>query len=368
LLGGLCLAVAWGCQPKNVYEPPPPPTVTIAQPVQKSVTNYLEETGTTEAVERVEVRARVKGFLTQVNFEPGADVKKGDILYIIQPREFKAQVDAAQAALDAAQVALDKAKIEYARQQKLLAGNATSETQVVAAKAEEDGAAAEVAAAKAVLDQKQLDFEYTEVRAPIDGRVGKTLVKAGNLVGDSEATHLTTVIKYDPIYANFNISERALLNIIQQTPHNEQNRVALGDVKLFLRRANDTDFLFEGRGDYAALDVDQSTGTFLIRGIFPNPERKIVPGLFVRIRLPLDVQKDALLVPERAVGADQRGKYVLVVNRENEVERQPVTVGTKTDDMVVIREGLEAGAQVIIEGLQRARPGAKVTPRTAEQN
>ncbi len=362
----ICVLLATGCGPRNKYEDPPPPPVTVVHPLQQTITNYLEETGTTEAVEKVEIRARVTGFLEQVKFEPGTDVTKDDTLYLIEQRQFKAEVNAAQADLEAKQAALDKAEIEYEREQNMYEENATSERNVVRTKAERDGALATVDAATAALDRAQLDLDYTEVRTPIDGRVGKTLVKLGNLVDGTEATHLTTVIQYDPIYANFNISERALLQLLAQMPDKDDRQTNHSQLKFYLQRADDEGFPFEGQFDYADLAVDQSTGTFAIRGIFPNSNHKIVPGLFVRIRVPIGTQENALLVPEQALASDQAGRYLLTVNSKNLVERRNVTVGAKHGNLVVIKEGLRPDDQVIIEGVQRARPGVEVDPQLTE--
>jgi RND family efflux transporter MFP subunit len=342
--------------------------VTVAQPVQKTVINYLEETGTTEAVEQVQVRARVKGFIEEVKFEPGSNVEAGDSLYQIEPELFEARVEAAQADLMAEQARREKAKIERDRQVNLQKQDpgATSEVAVVAAQAEYQAAEASVKAAQAGLDQAKLDLSYTNVTAPISGRVGKTLVKVGNLVGDAEATHLTDIVSYDPIYANFNISERALLELNRPAGADERERVNEQQHPIDLRRANDQGFPYHGHLDYADLTVSQSTGTFAIRGIFPNRQREIVPGLFVRVRIPIGQQDDALLVPERATAADQVGQYVYVVNAEDTVERRDVTLGTKDGDMVVVSQGLQLDEWVLIDGLQRARPGAKVKPDRTE--
>ncbi|HYW79686.1 MAG TPA: efflux RND transporter periplasmic adaptor subunit [Thermoguttaceae bacterium] len=361
----MSLLLATGCQ-KNEYQPPTPSTVSVAQPLRQSVTNYLEETGTTEAVERVDIRARVTGFLEEVRFDPGTDVQRDDILYVIEQRPFKANVAAAKADLDAKEVELTRAEIELEREEQLFSENATSERSVVQAEAERDAARARVEEAKAALDRAQLDLDYTEVRTPIAGRVGKTLVKAGNLVEGTEATHLTTVIQYDPIYANFNISERSLLQIRDQSPQRKTDEIDKKDAKILLRRAGDKGFPFEGRFDYADLAVDQSTGTFMIRGIFPNPHLEIVPGLFVRVRIPIGVEKDALLIPERAIGSDQAGKYVFVVDSENRSQRRDVVVGVKHGNMVVIEEGLDGKEWVVTDGVQRSRPGAEVAPQRKE--
>jgi RND family efflux transporter MFP subunit len=362
-----------GCGPSNEYQAGPPQTVTVAHPIQRPVTLYLEETGTTEAVQLVEVRARVRGFLNEVLFSPGSDVKEGDVLYRIEKTQFEAAVAAAKAQLAAANVELNKAEIELKRQEDLFAQNATAETKVVAAKAARDDAAATIQAAQAQLDRANLDLEYTDVTAAIDGRVGKTLVKQGNLVDGTEATHLTTIIKYDPIYANFNINERQLLSLVDAAKKEESE--SDGEpvkLELELRRANDEGFPFKGEFDYADLAVDQSTGTFMIRGIFPNEERKIVPGLFVRVRIPLNVRDDAILVPEYAVASDQAGRYVLVTTGENLVERRGVTVGPRqmvqAQPFVVIDKGLTLEDLVIINGMQRARAGVTVTPNERDLN
>lgn len=365
------VAFSTGCNQQNQYNPPPPPKVTVALPLQQNVTNYLEETGTTEAVEQVAVRARVKGFLEEIHFEAGDDVSAGDesteadVLYVIEQCEFKAKVDGALADLNVQKAELARAQAEYDRELELQSQDATSERDVVAAKAARDVAKASVDVASAALELAQRDLDYTKVRAPISGRVEKTLVKRGNLVDGVEATQLTTIMQYDPIYANFNISERVFLRILDRTRDQDRGRIDKEQIKLYLQRANDKGFPFEGHFDYADLAVDQSTGTYMIRGIFPNPDRVIVPGLFVRIQLPLGTRENALLVPEMAVGADQRGRYVLVVDDKNQVHRHNVSLGPRQADMVVVEaeeDGLDADDWVIVDGLQRARPGAEVTP------
>lgn len=310
----------------------------------------------------VSVRARVSGYLEKINFEAGADVEAGDVLFVIQKREYEAKLASAKAEAQTMQVALDLAELEFKRQQNLVADNATAQTKVDQAKAARDGAAAALEGAKAALDQAELDLEYTEVKTPISGRVGKALVKLGNLVGEGEATHLTTVISYDPIYANFNISERALLAATRQRDEDGAERRDITTIKAYMRRALDRGYPFEGRLEYTDLAVDQSTGTFLIRGIFPNPEKQILPGLFVRVRIPLGTIDNAVLVPERAIGADQAGRFVMVVGDDGVIERRMVEKGEKHEDMVVITDGLSGNESVVIDGLQRSRPGAKVLP------
>ncbi|MHC4399381.1 MAG: efflux RND transporter periplasmic adaptor subunit [Planctomycetota bacterium] len=366
-----------GCTEPNQYVAPPPPEVTVAQPLQMEVIDYLEETGTAEAVQRAEVRARVQGILEEINFEPNAMVNEGDILYVIEKVQYEAIVKAAEAELEARKVDKNKADIEYKRQQNLLKENATSDRAVVAAEAEYNGAVAAVDVATAQLRQAQIDLEYTDVRAPISGQVDKTLVKLGNLVGDAEATHLTTVTNYDSVYASFPITERTLLKIIDEAPRDEPREDNKEEVKFYLRRESDRKFPFEGHLDHYDQAVDPDTGTYMIRGIFPNPvrggedpsqrpTRQIIPGMFVRVRVPIGVKENALLVPEEAIGADQSGKYVLVVNSENVVERRNVILGTRYEGLIVVVEGLEDNEWVIVKGLQRARPDDQASPKKTE--
>ena len=356
-----------GCNQPNVYQEPPPPDVKVASPIVQTVTNYLEETATTEAVAKVEIRARVEGVVDSVNFEPGTDVNQGDLLYEIEPELYQARVESAQAELLTQEARLKKAEVDKNREEELQARKATSAAAVVAAQAEFEGAKAAVLQSQAQLKQAKIDQQYTKVVAPISGRVGKTLVKQGNLVGGGmNADLLTTIIQYDPIYANFNISERRLLELMDGVDKEEDGTYDKKSIAIFLSRENDEDFPFEGHFDYADLSVDQSTGTFLIRGIFPNPTRKMFPGLFVSVRMPVGEQKDAILIPIRALGEDQAGEYVLVVNSENKVERRAIQSGMKVGDMMVVEEGLSADDTIVIDGLQRARPGAKVSPERIE--
>ena len=278
-----------GCAETNVYQEPPPQTVKVALPIVQTITNYLDETATTEAVAKVEIRARVEGFVESVNFEPGSNVAAGDLLYEIEPELYQARVDSAKATIMAQEARLKNTEAEKNRQERIREQNpgATSEAAIMKAQADFETAKAEIMLGQAQLKQAQINQQYTKVVSPIDGRVGKSLIKLGNLVGgDVEPTLLTTVIKYDPIYANFNISERKLLRLMDAAEKNDQGELDKNEIKILLSRENDKGFPFEGTFDYADLAVDQSTGTFSIRGIFPNPGGQIIPGLFVTVRLP----------------------------------------------------------------------------------
>ncbi|MEO1984269.1 MAG: efflux RND transporter periplasmic adaptor subunit, partial [Fuerstiella sp.] len=288
-----------------------------------------------------------------------------------------ADVNAAKADVDATKVALVRAGLEVTRQENLFKDNATAESKVQTALAERDGAAAAVAAAEANVGaaiaavtaataakaQAKLDLDYCTITAPIDGRVERTLVKIGNLVGDSEATHLTTMISYDPIHVYFNISERSLLRARSSVKDKSQERPDISSIKAYLRRAIDKEFPFEGNLDYFDLGVDQSTGTFTVRAVFPNETRDIMPGLFVRIRVPIGTTENAVLLPERCVAVDQAGRFVMILDDKNVVERRNVTLGEKHGEMVVITDGLDGKETVVIDGIQKARPGATMTPK-----
>ena len=364
---GVLVALAAGCGDSNEFVAPPPPKVTVRQPVQRPVTEYLEFTGTTDAVAEIEIRARVKGFLLSDHFTESDTVEKGALLYVIDPSEYEAQVDRAQGAVAVTRAALALAKARLTRLERAGETRAVSEIEVLEGRAERDEAAAQLAAARAELKTAQLELSYTEIRAPIAGRVGRHHVDVGNLVGAGESTLLTTMVQYDPMYAYFDLSERELLALLDQTTERRtgEDRVRrLAEIPIEIGRANDTGYPHEGHMSYADQGVDPGTGTFLIRSVFPNPEPfHLVPGLFVRGRTPARERQDALLVSERALGADQSGRYLLVVDDEGVVHHRPVVVGSSVDGMRVIESGLEPHDWVIVDGLLRARPGAKVDPQ-----
>jgi RND family efflux transporter MFP subunit len=385
-----------GCQRANRYVPPPPPKVTVAHPIEKEVVDTAEYTGTTEAYEFVEIRARVKGFLQNVLLDPGADVAAGAQLYLIDPKPFQAAVDRATAA-----VALAKARVasanadvveanaesrnaeaQYRRGYQAAQGGAvtaaelddlrtvrdTAVAKVSVAQAAVGSAEAEVGVAEATLREAELNLGYTQVISPIDGRVGRTLVDEGNLVGDGEPTHLTTVVCYDPIYAYFNISETDLLDFMQRAREESKSNTAVRDAAkkqtVDLGLANEEGYPHQGHFEYADLAIDESTGTFLVRAQFSNPDRTILPGAFVRIRLSLR-KMNALLIPDEAVGRDQGGQFALVVNSGHVVERRSIEVGSVFDGMRAVKKGLSLDDWVVVNGIQRATPGMMVTPEPA---
>ncbi len=372
----LAAALAWGCTQKNEYAPPPPPKVTVAQPLVEEVTDYLEFTGTTEAAAQVQVRARVKGLLESMHFTPGSEVRAGDLLFVIDPREYQAALDAAEAELASAEAQLKRAGIELGRARRLYKKKAGSEADVVKWQGEVELAKAALLRAQAKIQAARLNLEYTQVTAPIGGKVSRNQVDPGNLVGYGEPTLLATVTDDDPIYAYFNLNERDLLGVMrlyqarqhEAGPGDEEVSIKEAEIPVFLGLADEEGYPHQGVVDYADTTVDPDTGTLQLRGVFANEghPRELLPGLFTRLRMPIRQRQGALLVSERAVGADQGGPYLLMVSRENVVEKRRVVKGQAVDGLVVIEEGLRPGEWVVVKGVQRARPGAKITPQRTD--
>ena len=351
----------------NEYVEPPPATVTVAHPEARAVVDYLEFTGTTTAINTVEIRARIQGFLQEVKFKEGAPVQEGDVLFVIEPDQYQARVNRGQATLAVARTAKALAEATLARMEQAFETRAVSELDVLEARAKADGAAAQVDSARAELESAQLDLGYTRIHAPISGRVGRRQVDPGNLVGAGEQTLLTTIVQYDPIYAFFDMNERDLLAILEATADRRADTKGLRrktKTPVELGRANDEGYPFEGHVDFSDQEVDAATGTFLMRAVFPNPDPiMLLPGLFVRLRIPLQVREGALLVADRAIGSDQSGNFLLVLDDEDVVQHRPVETGALVDGLRVIESGIDAKDWVVVNGLLRARPGSKVAPQ-----
>jgi RND family efflux transporter MFP subunit len=352
---------AGGCGERNQFQPPPPPTVTVDQPVERPVEEWAVFTGSTRAEKTVELRARVRGYLERIAFEDGASVKEGDLLFVIEKAPFEAEVAAAKANVERSQAALELAQANLRRTTQLSTSNAISKQQLDVDRAELATAEANLNASKAALTQAELNLGYTDIHAPMDGRIGRHLLDVGNLVLPDQ-TLLAVIESTDPIHAYFNISERDLSRIEQLAPAgpnatSPKLEMALGDL---------ADFQHEGELDFSQLGVDPGTGTSLRRATFANPDGNLVPGMFVRVRVRLGKPEPRLLVEQRALGSDQRGDFVLVVNEKNVVEYRPVELGASSDGMRVIEKGLAPNEWVVVNGLQRARPGVEVTPEKAE--
>ena len=348
---------------RNAYVAPPPPAVTVARPVVQTVTDYIDLTGTTSAVATVQLVARVEGFLEQIHFQDGQRVKQGDLLFTIQQDTYQAQLQQAQSQLQAMQAQLLHAQTEFERYSGLFKQRAASAVDVDTWRANRDQAQAGVLGAQAQIEIAQINLGYTTVSAPFDGRMGRHLIDAGNLVGTGGQTVLAEINRIDPIYAYFTINERDLLRIREQRAQSGQSGPPTDQV-LELGLTNDDGFPHQGKLDFAAIALTPGTGTLQLRGIFPNPDYRILPGLFARIRAPLAERPGALLVPETALGRDQAGAYLLTVGAGDVVQRTGVELGQLVGTMRVV-EGLAATDRVIVSGLERAVPGRKVTPREA---
>ncbi len=354
---------------ENKYAPPPPPKVMVAPPKVQDVTVYLHMTGRTAAINKVDIVARVKGFLEKVAFKDGDIVKKGQLLFTIDPREYVAALHMAEAELLNAKSALNFAKNDLERREKAYAKKAVSELDYLRSKAEYDKAKATVAAAKAKLEEAKLNLSYTRIFSPIAGKTSRHLVDVGNLVGASGPTTLTTVVSLNPIYAYFNLNERDVARYLKRRSEEwkkergSQGRIRPREkVRVELGLATEKGYPHMGTLDYVDNRVDPNTGTLQARAVFPNDSLQLVPGFFAKIRIPDRVEKDALLVPERAIGLDQVGHYLYVVGPENKVERRDIKEGVRVGTLRVVEKGLKKDDWVIVEGILRVRPGVKVQP------
>jgi RND family efflux transporter MFP subunit len=368
LIAVLLSAVNNGCSEKNEYVEPPAPEVTVSKPLVQNVTDYLEFTGTTKSIEEIEIRARVEGFLEGVHFEDGDFVTKDQLLFTIDNRPFKAAVEQAKGRLAKHKAQLERAEKEYERNLSLFKQNAASEANVVKWKSDMEESRGTVISSQAALDNAQLNLSYCTIRSPISGRISRKQVDVGNLVGASEHTLLTTIRQQTPIYVYFSMNERDLLRIMEKSRAEGITADKPDKIHLEVGLANETGFPHKGHLDFVDSTVDPGTGTMQLRGLFdnPGPPYYMVPGMFVRVRMPVAERKNALLVTERALGMDQGGRYLLVVGNENKVEQRYVEIGALRDGKRVITEGLKPEDQVVVKGIQRAIPGAKVTPQQAQ--
>ncbi len=368
LLTVLISGVFSGCGEKSEYVEPPAPEVTVSKPLVQNVTEYLSFTGTMKAIEEIDIRARAKGFLESVHFEDGDFVTKGQLLFNIDPKPYKAAVESARGRLGKHQAQLERAQKEYQRNLTLFKQNAASEANVVKWKSEVEESKASVVSALAAMDKARLDLGYCTIHSPISGRISRKRVDVGNLVGASEHTLLTTIRQWAPIYVYFSINERDLLRTMKMARAQGITADKPDKIPLDLALANETGFPHEGHLDFVDATVDPGTGTMQLRGLFdnPGPPYYMMPGMFVRVRLPIAERENALLVTERALGLDQGGRYLLVVNNENKVEQRYVKIGALRDGMRVIKDGLKPEDWVVVKGIQRAIPGAKVTPQQTQ--
>ncbi len=363
------LAVSIGCKKKNeanVYAPPPPPEVVVANPVEREVIAYLNYTGTIEAAESVDVRARVQGFLEKQHFQAGQRVKKGDLLFAIDKRQYEAAVEKAQAAVRAQEAALEGAENDARLARELADQRAGPEIDAVIKAAKRDVAKADLSQAKAALTDATLNLDYCTVTAPIDGRITSAKVDVGNLVGRGEPTLLATIVQAVPAYVSVDVSESDVLGVRAmeakagkpERPEPEQAKQRTCELGL----SNEAAYRFQGRVDYVAPELNAQTGTLRVRTRFENADELLLPGLFARLRFPMSTRR-SLVVPEAALLSDQQGRLAMVLNEKDEVEARRVKIGVLDGSDRVVEEGLTASDRVIVLGVLKARPGSKVTPK-----
>lgn len=354
-----------GCKQENKFQPPPPAEVSVGVPVKQDVAPFEVLTGNTVAFATVDLVARVEGFLVSQDYVDGSVKKNGDKLFGIEQTMYKAKVKEAEAQLDGAKASLVQAEAEFTRQEILLRQNVSAQNTYDQAKAKRDNARANVENAEGNLTIAQTNLGYTTVLAPFDGIVSKHLISVGELVGASTATKLATIVQLDPIYVTFTMSEQNVLQIRQNLKDRRLDPEELSKVPLEIGLMNEEGFPHKGFLNYVSPELDATTGTILVRGLFSNPTRALIPGFFVRVKVPQGLEATpSLLVPNRVIAEDQAGKYVLTVNKDNVVVQTRVTTGQLlASGLRVVSTGLKPEDQVVLNTNGAAIPGAKVVPK-----
>jgi RND family efflux transporter MFP subunit len=373
-LPGLALALASclslvGCARPPAKAPPAPIPVAVSYPVERYVTDYADFTARIAAVDSVEVRAHVWGYLDKVNFQEGALVQKGDVLCELDPRPYQALLDQAKGkvAQDQAQLKFDQA--EYHRNLRLIETGSVSHEDLEKTAAARGVDLANIAADKAAVAWADLNLQYTKVIAPVSGRVSRYIVTVGNLIqsGDQNGgTLLTTIVSVDPMYAYFDPDEYTVLRVRRLIREGKSKSARDGEVTVWLGLANEDGFPHRGTINFVDNQVNPKTGTLRLRGVFPNKDEALSPGYFARVRVPIGFPHQALLVSDRALDADQGQKVVYVVDKNNQVVSRPVRLGALHDGLREITDGVKPGERVIVNGLQQVRPGMTVEPKLAE--
>jgi RND family efflux transporter MFP subunit len=363
----LVAALLPGCKRAIAPRAPSPAKVTVSQPIQREVINWDQYSGYVSSPETVTVSARVSGLIEEAPFKEGAIVHAGDLLFKIDPRPFQADLDNKKAAVAQAKAMADKTKADFERFTVLLKAQVIARADYDNTKASYGEAAASLNAAEAALETSRLNLEWTDVRAPITGRVSRMNVTEGNLVngGSGQPTALTTIVSIDPLYCYINVPESAALRYQELALKEKKGDVSGANVACSLQLENETNFPHQGVIDFVDNQVDVSTGTQQIRCVFANPTTILTPGLFALTRIPASGRYQALLIPDAAVNADQDERYLLIVGANDVVQQRPVKLGALFDTLRSITDGLKPGERVIVNGMQFAQPGAKVIPHEA---
>ncbi|HZZ27544.1 MAG TPA: efflux RND transporter periplasmic adaptor subunit [Pirellulales bacterium] len=342
--------------------PPKPPEVFVSLPVLAEVTDYEDFTGRSMAKPTIDIRPRVTGYLDKIYFKEGADVKEGDMLYEIDPRPYQAEVDRAQSNLSQAEAHLKRLNLDLQRANSMLPNRTISQEQYDQVAGDQAEAQAAIGVAQASLDLAKLNLSYTKIKAQISGRLSRTMFDQGNLV-KADDTVLTTIVALDPIYATFGVDERLLEKVHTYIAKGMVKTNEKGQVPVLMSLVNEQGFPHPGTVSFIDNHLDTGTGTLEVRGEFPNANRRILPGLYARIRLPLGEPYQAITIPEKALMPDQDKKFVYVVNGENKVEYRQVETGRSEGSQLVILKGVAAGEKVVVSGLQRVRPDMVVEPK-----
>jgi membrane fusion protein, multidrug efflux system len=367
----ICSFVLAACNAsKNAYVPPPPPKVTVAQPVQKPVTLYIDLTGNTAPFNTVTLVARVQGYLESIDYVDGASVTKGTQLFGIEQDQYKAQLDQAKATLASDRATEVYDRWEYDQQAKLFKQDSTAQATLEQWKSSADKASAAILNSQAAVDLANINLGYTRVLAPFDGTVTNHQVDLGSLVGVSGPTTLATIIQSDPLYVYFTVSEPQVLaiqrgGVAAGRPISSTDLSRIASIPVEIGLQNEEGYPHKGHLDYASPQLNSATGTLMARAIFDNKDHLLLAGLFVRVRVPVGHQDKALLTRDDAIGSNQEGSYVLVVGPDNVVQRKTVKTGSREGQLRIIESGLDPGDWVVTEGIQRAFPGAKVDPQRA---
>jgi membrane fusion protein, multidrug efflux system len=354
------------CEQQNKYQPPPPAEVTVAKPEQRKVTIYVELTGSTAPLNRVDLVARVQGFLDKVAYKDGAAVKKGDLLFQIDPVDYNIALQIAEATQQQQEALLIQAENDLKRKQDLVKTSAVSVAQVDDSRAKRDSTLAALDQAKGQVEQAKRNLAYTTITAPFDGTMSARLVDPGAMVGAGSPTKLATIVQLDPLYVKFNIDEQQVLTVRERMREMGVTLKDLGPIPVDIGLQTERGYPHTGTLDYVAPEIDTSTGTLAGRAIIDNKDALLEPGLFVRVRIPKQLNVDSLLVADIALGNNQQGRYLLVVDAKNVVEQRQVEVGELVDGTLrIIKSGLKPDERVIVGGVMRALPGNTVVPVTA---